>query len=303
MQSMTVPRWKLFVLFFLMLSGCAPQMHVYQPKPPVGIDTVDAAIADLRDLFENRTKDYRIEYSNSGTIVPKTGETCDRWSGVKVEGFEQEPGTSCCITQASEAGRLWFAQHCKVKMRNDGIEIPYFEFSYDELIGTTPLSEDITGGYYSHKLFLPRNLFILFEKRDTDAAHRIADDISYIKQHLHSYRNGQLAAFEAEAARYHSLKNKPQISEAQRRYIVQANAFTQRKEYTQAIDAYQKALDVDAVAYPAAYFNLALLSAEKKRYSAAIFNMKKYLALEPDGKDARSSQDKIYEWEALQERK
>ncbi len=58
---------------------------------------------------------------------------------------------------------------------------------------------------------------------------------------------------------------------------------------------YLKAIEVDQTAYPAAYSNLALLSAQIDNYEAAIYYLKKYLMLEPE--DARAAQDKIYEWE------
>ncbi len=74
---------------------------------------------------------------------------------------------------------------------------------------------------------------------------------------------------------------------------------TQRKNYAQALDLYQQALDIDPVAYPEAYFNSALLLELMERYAAAIDFMKKYLLLLPNGKDARQAQDKIYEWELL----
>jgi hypothetical protein len=40
-----------------------------------------------------------------------------------------------------------------------------------------------------------------------------------------------------------------------------------------------------------------LLSAQIHNFNDAILNMKKYLMLVPDAEDARSAQDKIYEWE------
>ena len=57
-------------------------------------------------------------------------------------------------------------------------------------------------------------------------------------------------------------------------------------------------IDLGQTAYPAAYYNLALLLAQTQRFSKAIYNMKKYLMLEPEVEDARSAQDKIYLWEA-----
>jgi tetratricopeptide (TPR) repeat protein len=108
----------------------------------------------------------------------------------------------------------------------------------------------------------------------------------------------QLILFEPIAAQYRALKVKPPVSEEQRKYIVQANLFNQQKMYDKAIDLYNKAIELDQTAYPAAYSNLALLSAQVKNFYAAIYFMKKYLLLEPEASDARGAQDKIYEWEA-----
>jgi len=112
-----------------------------------------------------------------------------------------------------------------------------------------------------------------------------------------------LSAFESKAAEYRALKVKPPISEEQRKFIVQANAMSQQKEYAEALSRYLKAVEIDPVSYPAAYFNMALLSAQLQRYRVAITYMRQYLLLEPEATDARSAQDKIYEWEFLLERK
>lgn len=112
-------------------------------------------------------------------------------------------------------------------------------------------------------------------------------------------RKTQLVLFEKNAAEYRALKVKPPVSEEQRKYIVQANAFNEKKMYNDAIRLYEQAIVVDQTAYPAAYSNLALLSAQVKKYDDAIYHMKKYLLLVPEAADARGAQDKIYEWEAL----
>lgn len=137
----------------------------------------------------------------------------------------------------------------------------------------------------------------VFEKYE-DAV-RCADNLYVIQQaqkHSSDYRT---TTFAAKAAQYREAKVKPAVSEAQRKFIVQANAMNQQKEYVKAIDYYLKAIEVDPVAYPAAYFNLALLAAQMQWYSEAIGYMQQYLQLEPDARDARSAQDKVYEWEAL----
>jgi len=122
----------------------------------------------------------------------------------------------------------------------------------------------------------------------------------FMQKHYKALRNeSQRILFEQKAAEYRALKIKPQVSEEQRKFIVQANAFNQQKNYVKAIELYTKAIEVDQTAYPAGYSNLALLLAQVNNFSAAINYMKKYLMLEPEATDARSAQDKIYEWEVM----
>ena len=126
-----------------------------------------------------------------------------------------------------------------------------------------------------------------------------ADDLFFIQYQLKEKRyNSELVNFEPIAKQFRTLKVKPTVSEEQRKYIVQANHFNQDKLYDKAIGLYINAIEVDQTAYPAAYSNLALLSAQTNQFGAAICYMKKYLMLVPDAEDARSAQDKIYEWEA-----
>ncbi len=108
-----------------------------------------------------------------------------------------------------------------------------------------------------------------------------------------------LNQFKQVAAQYRELKTKPVVTEEQRKYIVQANAFNERKDYVKAIDFYNKAIELDKTAYPGAYMNMALLSAQVQNYEGAIFQMKRYLMLMPEAEDARGAQDKIYEWEGI----
>ncbi len=135
-----------------------------------------------------------------------------------------------------------------------------------------------------------------FEKLDDATA--FADNLFVIQQTGTKSRDARLSLFKAKLSQYRAGV-KPPVTEEQRRLLVQANALSQRKDYPGAIDLYLKALDVDPVAYPGAYFNLALLSAQMEQYKPAIDYMKQYLLLEPGAKDARSGQDKIYEWELM----
>jgi tetratricopeptide (TPR) repeat protein len=96
---------------------------------------------------------------------------------------------------------------------------------------------------------------------------------------------------------FNSLAVKPAVTEEQRKYIVQANAMNAKKDFSTATQLFNKVIATDPTAYPAAYFNLALISAQTGNYLYAIVNMKKYLLLVPEAEDARDAQDKIYEWE------
>ena len=101
---------------------------------------------------------------------------------------------------------------------------------------------------------------------------------------------------------YNSLEIKPTVSEEQRKYIVQANALNEQKDYKTAIQLLTKVIQINPTSYPAAYFNLALISSQVGDYLNAIVNMKKYLSLVPEAEDARTAQDKIYEWEFMLEK-
>jgi len=131
----------------------------------------------------------------------------------------------------------------------------------------------------------------------------LVDNLNIIRNYYsEELYNSQLSLFKPVAASYRSLIVKPSVSEQQRERIVQANLFTQQRKYTKAIEFYVKAIEVDPTSYPAAYSNLALLSAQISKFDAAVYYMKKYLMLVPDADDARGAQDKIYEWEVLKQK-
>ena len=69
--------------------------------------------------------------------------------------------------------------------------------------------------------------------------------------------------------------------------------------YQKALELYAEVAKINPSSYPEGYYNMALIAAEMKNYSFAIFNMKKYLIINPEASDARVAQDKIYEWEYL----
>lgn len=107
-----------------------------------------------------------------------------------------------------------------------------------------------------------------------------------------------LSDFNVKYKNYQLQKEKSIFTEYQRKFVVQANAANEKRNYEEAILFYNKALEIDPFSYPPAYYNIALIASQLKNHIYAILNMKKYLMLVPEAEDARSCQDKIYVWEA-----
>ncbi len=107
----------------------------------------------------------------------------------------------------------------------------------------------------------------------------------------------ELEDFQILSQKFREMPEKPSITEEQRKFLVQANIRNDEKKYTEALALYEKAVKIDPFTYPSAYYNMALISGQIKKYKYAVFNMKKYLELVPEAEDARKGQDKIYEWE------
>ena len=132
-----------------------------------------------------------------------------------------------------------------------------------------------------------------------DLAKCVTQELAFIQNELRrKYTDDALAGFRPMADAYRAEKAKPPVPEEQRRFIVQANSWAQQKNFAMALATYGKVLEINPVSYPAAYYNMALMHAQEKRPFEAIVSMKKYLLLAPEAEDARSAQDKIYEWEA-----
>ena len=173
-------------------------------------------------------------------------------------------------------------------------------FHYQILNTTIAVQAGRDGRRGRYAIIIPE--VVTFRAVDLATTQRFADTLFFRQQQVKTYAkrlDEQLTRFEPVAAEYRALAVKPAVSEDQRKLIVQANVLTQQKEYGKALALYQKGIQLDRTAYPAAYFNMALLAAQEHLPITAIFFMRHYLLLRPDAKDARSAQDKIYEWELL----
>jgi tetratricopeptide (TPR) repeat protein len=280
-----------------MLLGCTAsnsgkaQPFVYYTKFPPGIKTLDAAQKDLAACVSDGKDAFRIDF----------GPGYHTQKGIEKLVWKYDPQE--LVKDIQEVASFTYnASHeltsiglKRLAVLDDGFKVSPRIFIFYEDLYDFP----ITVGFYNGMYAVGYPNFIAFNFRDRDRAQRFSDDLYFMQQMEKKEQGQRWATFESQAARYHTLTVKPQVSEEQRKYIVQANALNQSKDYAGAIHRYLQALDLDPVAYPGAYFNLALLSAQAHRFRAAVRYMKQYLLLEPDANDARGAQDKIYEWEQM----
>jgi len=197
-------------------------------------------------------------------------------------------------------GQLLYLSLATIQVTDDRVTVSNaLSFGYEEMMDSeVGVSDKTFDSTRPNTVEIGGVMRLGFANREL--AQCVAEEFRLLQLPLRTQEQEQaLAVFQTVADRYRAMPAKPQVSEEQRRFIVQANALTQKKEFAKANALYEKALEVNPFSYPAAHYNMALISAQQGRYTAAITSMKKYLMLMPDAEDARTAQDKIYEWEAL----
>jgi tetratricopeptide (TPR) repeat protein len=189
--------------------------------------------------------------------------------------------------------------------KSNGARITYFSYALN--LKNCYLDPKVVYDWFFLKTDQPAPAFTLADSYARQNAAETENNYKQLADYLYFFQypfmvqkyDSALTQFKTIAAQYRELKTKPAVTEEQRKFIVQANAFNERKDYVKALNYYNKAVDLDKTAYPSAYMNMALLSAQIQNYEGAIFQMKKYLMLVPEAEDARGAQDKIYEWEGI----
>jgi hypothetical protein len=105
------------------------------------------------------------------------------------------------------------------------------------------------------------------------------------------------AAFQEEARKYRDMPAKPVLPEEARKYAVQGDFAVEKKNLAAAEARYADALKV-APWWPEGHFKRGRVLADMERYGEAVEEMKKFLLLTPEAKEARDAQDNIYKWES-----
>ena len=150
-------------------------------------------------------------------------------------------------------------------------------------------------GYY---ILLPS--IANFGFADFDAARQFADNI-YATQYpyINKVRDSLLSVFKEKLIVFKESKKEVMISDEQKALFLLADTASTKMDYFSAIRIYIKALQIDEMAYPKAYANLALLYAQINYFDYALLCMQKYIWLETDAIVLRGAKDKMYEWEGI----
>ena len=292
------------VLSFLIACVCASAAQVlpgeperiYSPKFPPGIATLGAARDSLSALLTRRTRPVGVRFEKAGPARVDFARKENRPAlfellkgGNEMYGYRQ-----------NAEHELEIILYINLTIRDDRIELsPRVAFPFSELLEDSIAVTGSKDSTFSYVIRLASGFSLHFSRLDLPDAQKVADLLYLIQKRFTAQDEGQAARAAALAAEYRALAVKPPVTEEQRRLIVQANLRNQQKDFESALDLYRQAVAVNPFSYPAAYFNMALLSAQLGRYRKAIVHMKQYLLFEPEAKDARSAQDKIYEWELM----
>ncbi len=165
------------------------------------------------------------------------------------------------------------------------------------------------------------------QKLDSQLAHQRAQRSSEVmasaqkallegnrKQALESFVQAYRAASDSQertqaikgmATVLRGLPQRPEVGEDVRRLLVRAQILAEEKDYSGAIEAYWKAIDL-VPWYAQLHYDRAILiaqpSASVSQFDSAIEEMNRFLTLAPDAKEARTAKDLIYQWEIRKER-
>ncbi len=108
-----------------------------------------------------------------------------------------------------------------------------------------------------------------------------------------------MIAFKQKAIEFKGMSNKTATIEEIRKCIVQAEVQAKLYNYEKAIELNYQIIATHSTAYPSAYFNVAILLAETNKLHSAIFNMQKFLLLNPNTTDEEFGKAKIAEWQII----
>lgn len=159
--------------------------------------------------------------------------------------------------------------------------------------------------YYPKSVGLGNLLFNEPSFQEGENLKKFADDIVILrenynkeieKKEMSKFLDSLLVDFKRKIQNNQNQKNISVEIEKQRELMVQANLFFDQMQYNKVIELYEEAININLTSYPPLYYNLSLVYALAENYQFAIYNMNRYLIVEPNAEDKKEAQDKISEW-------
>jgi tetratricopeptide (TPR) repeat protein len=252
------------ILLAFSLGGCASSSFYYRPSPSVVKET--SARSALVQLSQYRLS-YDIFRGNTGfSLARKFTTWTHNESGLL---FDLQGERIDCAFQSMDPSVF------SLPTPNGPNYHVYLGQTCDWSVTVMPSLDQNTAINFANTLFVL--------KQKTGRVRSPMDDPEFRKA-VNDYRSRK-------------AKNQVQLSEPARRYRVQAEAAVQEKRFADAERYFEELLKIEPW-WPAGYYNRALILGELGNYDEAAFEMKKYLALEPEAPDARAARDQIYVWES-----
>lgn len=216
--------------------------------------------------------------------------------------YKEEDGELKCEIKVEDNKRSEMNKYFKGVLMDKGL------YSNGQLVSITSyyLNTKISGKQYYKGTKLLRSVFNDEHNYDSDLFGTLYEN-GKKKSNVHydtwecadkgiDRESKEANAFKIVAKKHSSSKKKESLPEEARKYSVQAQSATNEKRFRKAADLYKQALEL-APWWPQGHYNRALLLDETNQWGEAIAEMKKYLLLEPNAKDARAAKDQIYQWE------
>ena len=102
--------------------------------------------------------------------------------------------------------------------------------------------------------------------------------------------------FAQQALAWRAANSKPSLTASADRHQVLAEAAVRDKNFEEAIEHFEAALETDPT-WPSGNFNLALLFEATEDWSEAVRYMRRFLLLEPESREAPAARQKLIIWE------
>ena len=222
-------------LTLTLLTGCAPMQATgqnspasYRPKLPADITTFEDARKDLAlQLSKPSNSQGLLVALHPWPFQPDDTAASDRF-------FKMNRGIhEIHLLGETQTAHIWVRS---IAVLDDRIELPQQAFLFDDL----PTLDIAVKSDANDHIDFSKNISVYYFAD----AKRAADDLFFMQQNMQQYKDGQKAQqalFEAPGQpRTSPAKQRRKSPKSSGKFIIQANALTQERDYKGAIERYKK---------------------------------------------------------------